>query len=37
MVRQSGAYAGEYRVMVAPQVIDAGYMEANPTEYRYAA
>jgi GNAT superfamily N-acetyltransferase len=31
MVRRSGAYAGEYRVMVAPLVVDAAYLQANPT------
>jgi GNAT superfamily N-acetyltransferase len=31
MVRGSGAYAGEYRVMVAPQLIDDAYVAANPT------
>jgi GNAT superfamily N-acetyltransferase len=31
MVRDSGAYDGEYRVMVAPQLIDDGYLAANPT------
>jgi GNAT superfamily N-acetyltransferase len=31
MVRGSGAYDGEYRVMVAPQLIDDTYLAANPT------
>jgi GNAT superfamily N-acetyltransferase len=31
MVRGSGAYDGEYRVMVAPLLIDDGYLAANPT------
>ncbi|WP_147258114.1 GNAT family N-acetyltransferase [Pseudonocardia hierapolitana] len=31
MVRGSGAYDGEYRVMVAPQLIDDAYLAANPT------
>ena len=31
MVRTSGAYDGEYRVMVAPQLIDDAYLAANPT------
>jgi GNAT superfamily N-acetyltransferase len=31
MVRDSRAYDGEYRVMVAPQVIDDTYVAANPT------
>ena len=31
IVRQSRAYAGTYRVMVAPLTIDAAYLIANPT------
>ena len=31
MVRGSGAYDGEYRVMVAPQLVDDAYLAANPT------
>ncbi len=31
MVRGSGAYDGEYRVMVAPLLIDDAYLAANPT------
>jgi GNAT superfamily N-acetyltransferase len=31
MVRTSGAYDGEYRVMVAPQLVDDAYLAANRT------
>jgi GNAT superfamily N-acetyltransferase len=31
IVRSSGAYAGPYRVMVAPLTIDSDYVTANPT------
>jgi GNAT superfamily N-acetyltransferase len=31
LVRNSGAYDGTYRVMVAAQLIDAAYLAANPT------
>jgi GNAT superfamily N-acetyltransferase len=31
LVRNSGAYDGTYRVMVASQLIDAAYLAANPT------
>jgi GNAT superfamily N-acetyltransferase len=31
LVRNSGAYDGAYRVMVASQLIDAAYLAANPT------
>jgi GNAT superfamily N-acetyltransferase len=31
LVRNSGAYDGTYRVMVASQVINAAYLAANPT------
>ena len=31
IVRSSGAYAGTYRVMVAPLTIDDAYVTANPT------
>lgn len=31
IVRQSGAYDGEYRAVVVTQLVDAAYLAANPT------